>query len=572
MNFFSELRKSFINSLLKINPQINTDALVEISLTKDEQFGDFQTNIALKASKLFKLPPLVLADQILSHIMLKDIYDFIVAGPGFINIKIKNNILLKASLEVAAAGFDVSKTNRKIIVEYSSPNVAKELHVGHLRSTIIGDALANCFEWAGDEVLRLNHIGDWGTAFGMLISYIKRHSLDYRNSDLNLATLMIWYQESKIEFDADESIYEDSKREVVSLQSGDPQNIEIWTRLCEISEQGYKKIYDALDIKNLKVRGESFYNPYLAKVVEDFNQKNLLTYSDGAACVFMDGFKNRNNEPLPLIIQKADGGFNYATTDLASVWYRVSHDRADKIYYVTDNGQREHFAMFFEAARLVGYAESGQLVHVPFGVVQDEFKKRFKTRSGGVIKLQDLLDEAYERAYEIAKSRELNHPEEFAKIIGYGALKYADLSSNRIMDYVFDFDRMLSFEGNTVVYLMYSFVRACSILSKAEISLDNYKLNINDLSLNITLQPTERSLLKHCLLFPLTIESVLKNETPHVLCEYLYDLAVKFNHFFRDCPVLNAQEKAHRLAYVFLTANVLKQGLSLLGIKTINEM
>jgi arginyl-tRNA synthetase len=566
MNFF-ELSQSIIsNALAALFPEKKFNTTVEISLTKDDKFGDFQSNVAFKIAKDVGLAPSVLAQKIVHHFDSNLPLTFSVAGAGFINITIKEKALLQAADHLPKFFSEKKHQGEKIIVEYSSPNVAKELHVGHLRSTIIGDALANCFESVGYDVLRLNHVGDWGTAFGMLIAYIKRHRLDYNNTNLSLSTLMEWYQQSKVEFDNSPEVYEDSKKEVVALQQGDPENLKIWQILCSISEQGYQKIYDALSIEGLHVRGESFYNPYLPKVIEDFKEKSLLTYSDGAACVFLEGFKNRENQPLPLIIQKADGGYNYATTDLASVRYRIFEDRALRIYYVTDNGQRDHFSMIFAAAEKVGYASKDQLIHVPFGIVQDEFKKRFKTRSGGVIKLQDLLDEAYQRAHSIATERHLSNPDHFAKVVGYGALKYADLSSNRIMDYVFDFDRMLAFEGNTIVYLLYSYVRASSILKKAD--HDENKFIYPQGSLN----PSERRLLIQCLLYPHTVSSVLKYANPHLLCEYLYELATRFNHFFRDCPVLNAEEKSSRLSYVILFKSVLKQGLSLLGLNTIDEM
>jgi arginyl-tRNA synthetase len=566
MNFLASIQSSLLNALSQLYPEQNFNEFLEISLTKDDKFGDFQSNIALKIAKKVQLSPLALAQKLLPLLNATDLFSYEVAAPGFINITLSEKTLLNAAAILPEYLTTSEHQGEKIIVEYSSPNVAKELHVGHLRSTIIGHALANCFEAVGYDVMRLNHVGDWGTAFGMLIAFIKRHHLNYQDQELTLATLMEWYQQSKLEFDSSPEIYEDSKKEVVALQAGDPENLAIWQRLCFISEQGYQKIYDQLNIHGLKIRGESFYNPYLPKVIEDFAEKGLLSYSDGAACVFLEGFTNRENQPLPLIIQKADGGYNYATTDLASVRYRIKEDKAEKVYYVTDNGQREHFAMIFAAAEKVGYAAHEQLIHVPFGVVQDAAKKRFKTRSGGVVKLQDLLDEAYQRAYALAIERSLSDPATFAKVVGYGALKYADLSSNRIMDYVFDFDRMLSFDGNTIVYLLYSFVRAESILKKAE---EHPKTFIMP---RTSLVPAERRLLMQCLLYQHTLHAVLKHSNPHLLCEYLYELATRFHCFFRDCPVLTAPEKNSRLGYVLLMQNVLKKGLSLLGLDTLNEM
>lgn len=541
--------------------------IIDVSSSKNPHYH-YQSAICLKVAQRFRRPPLELATA-LSACLTEYGVQADASAPGFVNIRLSSAQLLSSldwQMQQVMAP-EPQKNPLKVIVDYSSPNVAKELHVGHLRSTVIGDALAHCWEFLGHEVLRLNHLGDWGTAFGMLISYLKRHQLDPFAPECDLPALMAWYQQSKKEFDDSPEVYEDSKAQLVLLQSGDPENLKIWQQICAISETGYALIYDQLGIDGLTSRGESFYQPHIPSLLDDLTEKELITVSDGAKCLFLEGFLNRQGEPLPFIIQKSDGGFNYATTDLAALRYRINEDKADKIFYVTDHGQKDHFAMLFQAGKEAGYAELDQLIHVPFGLVQNEEGKRYKTRSGSVVRLQELLDEAYSRSCAIAQQRGLPLPEDFARVVGYGAIKYADLSTNRIMNYIFDFDKMLAFEGNTIVYLLYVFVRTCSLLRKAE--------KIPDISMLDTqrfLEDSEQKLVFALTHFSKTIENVARDAHPHYLTDYLYQLCSQFNQFFRDCPILNHDAREQRLVYVLCTQQVLKKGLEILGIGTINEM
>jgi len=548
---------------------------VQCVSAKSSQNHDYQSSLCLRLAKNLHCTPIAMAQRIveilrpLSHVSVE------VSGPGFLNVTLNNAAISQFLQEYHATFAAPLNFNQSlhILVDYSSPNIAKELHVGHLRSTIIGDVIANAWEWSGAKVTRINHLGDWGTAFGMLLAYLKRHQKNVFDQTLSLSDLMIWYQDAKKEFDETPQYYEDSKQALVLLQAGHAESLKVWKQLCVISQMGYQKIYNQLDIKGLQARGESFYQPWLAQIVEQAQTQNLLSYSDGAACIFLDGFQGRDGTPLPLIIQKSDGGFNYATTDLAAVQYRIQTDRADKVFYVTDNGQKDHFAMIFSAAYAMALSSPGQLIHVPFGVVQNAERKRYKTRSGGVVPLQDLLDEAYERALAVAVERSIPEQHNFAKIVGFGAIKYADLSTYRLMDYVFDVDKMLSFEGNTIVYILYSLVRAKSLLKKAGTPFDSIDpLHLAQFSLNYSYTMTEKRLILQLLKFEQIFKDVLDQSAPHFFCDYLYELSVRFNHFFRDCPVLNNESTAQRLLLVFCVATEMTSVLHLLGIQTLDEM
>ncbi len=576
MNVIKKINTEIYNKIsesLKFPSIILSD--IQCVPSKSGQSHDFQTSLCLKIAKNLGLSPITLANQIIGELDCLSNMHFEVSEPGFINITLQNAAVTEFLEEYRNALRNPWDFNRdkKIIVDYSSPNIAKELHVGHLRSTIIGDALANTWAFTGANVLRLNHLGDWGTAFGMLLAYLERQNKDVFDTKLTLSDLMLWYQEAKKEFDENVQYYEDSKKALVRLQTGDPKDLKIWQQLCTISKIGYQKIYNQLEIKDLQDRGESFYQPWLAQIIQLSQEKNLLSYSEGAACLFLEGFIGRDGTPLPLIIQKSDGGFNYATTDLAAIQYRIQSDHAHKIFYVTDNGQRDHFAMVFSAAIAMSLATSEQLIHVPFGVVQNPEKKRYKTRSGSVIRLQELLDEAYERAFDLAVHRPISDKERFASVVGFGAIKYADLSSFRLMDYVFDFDKMLAFDGNTVVYLLYCLVRTKSILKKAEGQLAPEKTDYSgQFSLDYTYTITEKRLVLQLVKLEQVVKDVLNQSAPHFLCDYLYELCVRFNHFFRDCPVLNHEHSKQRLILVNLVAQAITSTLHLLGINTLDEM
>jgi arginyl-tRNA synthetase len=501
-----------------------------------------------------------------------------IAGPGFINIFLDPQFLSAQVTELLRnprLGVPSPKKREKIIVEFSSPNVAKELHVGHLRSTIIGDCLARLFEFLGHDVLRLNHIGDWGTQFGMLITYMQEEVPDVLagKQAADLPSLMQWYRASKKHFDADAEFKKRAQLQVVQLQSGDQKTLAAWKMICEISRRAYQQIYDLLDVR-LTERGESFYNPMLPQIIQDLEKKNLITLSGGAKCIYLDGFVNREGEPLPVIIQKSDGGFNYDTTDLAALRHRIDVEKADRIILVVDAGQALHFQMIFKAAESAGYLDPKKVVaeHVPFGVVLGTDGKKFKTRSGETERLIDLLYEAITQAKALLKERipDLSETEldQMAHILGLGAVKYADLSCHRIKDYVFSYERMLRFEGNTAAFLLYAYVRIQSIKRKIGKELAPL-LKTGSIVLE---HPTEVALGLHVRQFGETLEFVARDLLPNRLTDYLYQLAEKFHAFFRDCRVEGSPQEESRLLLCEAVARVLAQGLEILGLKTLERM
>ena len=566
MTVIKKIKQQLHQALSEHEQHINFN----VTASKIKEF-DFQTNLAFMLSKIRKKKPLDCAHEIQEAVKSAD-FNIEISGPGFINIALSDKALIDIFRGLPQISLPRDKTHSKVIVDYSSPNVAKDFHVGHLRSTIIGDSLANTLDWLGFDVLRLNHIGDWGTAFGMLIAHIKNHyQLRVDNDDFELSDLMIWYKESKARFDEDRQFYDQSKEEVVKLQSGDEVNLDIWKKICQQSEKAYQEIYNRLSIKDLKVRGESFYNPFLHQVIKDCESKDILSHDDGAKCLFLEGFFNRENQPLPLIVQKSDGGFNYATTDLAALKHRFKEEKAHKVFYVTDSGQRNHFEMIFAAGQKLGYIDNLDCVkHVPFGLVLDKNKKKFKTRSGETIKLKDLLDQGCEKAHAIASEKQLKDVDLFSKVVGIGAIKYADLSNNKLSDYVFDFDKMLSFDGNTVVYILYAYVRIHSLKTKQ--GFDN-TLCLTDITLSDTpFNEHEKKLLIALNLFPGVIQKVCDDLSPNHLTDYLYSLANDFHGFFQHCPIKDHPEGKKRLCIANEVASVLKIGLEILGCDVIYEM
>jgi arginyl-tRNA synthetase len=558
------------------------DAKADIAVCMQENFGHYQVNSALKLAKILNENPRKIAEKIISNIDLyeneKKIFSSLdIAGPGFINIKLDENFLseiLNNNLKDPLLGCIKSKNHEKTVIDFSSPNIAKELHVGHLRSTIIGDSIARLFEFLKYDVLRLNHVGDWGTQFGMLINYLKKYQpkILSKEEEANLQTLTNWYKESKKLFDEDEKFKKDSQNEVVNLQSHEKEAINAWNIIYDISRKAFQEIYDLLDIQIIE-RGQSFYNDELPKVVKDLEDKNLIEISDGSKCIFIEGFKNREGNPLPIIIQKADGGFNYDTTDIAAFKHRCQVEKASRIIIVTDAGQALHFQMLYPLVVKAKYLDPNKTKfdHVTFGVVLGEDKKKFKTRSGETTKLIDLLLKAIDHARKILKDRlqdiskeELN---EKAINLGISALKYADLSNNRNKDYIFSFDKMLSLEGNTAAFLFYSYVRILSIKRKAK--------NIDEIikTFKIDLKhPSEISLGLHLARFSEVIEIMKRELLPNRLCDYLYELATKFNVFFRDCQVINSLEENNRLVLCHLSEIVLKAGFDILGLKPLDKM
>ncbi len=559
-----------------------TDPL--IGLSSNPKFGDYQANMAMGLSKKLGQQPRMIAQSIVDHLDVAEVCEVPqIAGPGFINFTVKPSYLvaqLQAIQRDHRLGVPVAEKSQRVIVDFSSPNIAKEMHVGHLRSTILGDCIARLLEFRGHDVLRLNHVGDWGTQFGMLILYLREAYPDalITADALDLGDLVVLYKQAKQRFDQDLEFQSAARKEVVKLQAKDPDTIKAWNLLCDQSRREFQVIYDRLNIQ-IAERGESFYNPYLAAVVDDLRGLGLLVESDGAQCVFLDGYINRDGDPLPLIVQKTDGGYNYATTDLAAIRYRINSDRADRIIYITDAGQSDHFAQVFQVARLAKWVPAQvEITHVPFGLVLGEDGKKIKTRSGETIKLKELLDEGIDTFRQdletrLAADQRVETPEfiaSSAEIVGLSAVKYADLSQNRLSNYVFSYDKMLALQGNTAPYMMYAYVRVQGIKRKGGIDFDNLGDNAQ-IMLN---EELELALAKQLLQLGSIITEVERDLLPNRLCQYLFELSQKFNQFFDKHSVLQAEEpiRTSRLILCDLTAKTLRLGLDLLGIPVLERM
>ncbi len=580
------LTNAFAQALKKAFPEeslIAENSSLELIQSNQDKFGHYQFNSAMKLAKALKSNPRQIADKIATHLnkQTPENQPFIslveVAGPGFINITLDPTFLnqrVNAMQADSHFGIDLPSHPQKIVIDFSGPNTAKEMHVGHLRSTIIGDSLARLFEFLGHHVLRLNHIGDWGTAFGMLIAYMKIEAPQILSGKekVDSTQLVALYKAAKKRFDEDPDFKKASQLEVVALQSGDPAALKAWNIICDISRRDYQEIYDLLDVKLIE-RGESFYNPMLADTVRDLEAKWLITLSNGAKCIYLEGFQNREGDLLPLMVQKSDGGYNYDTTDMAAIRHRIETEKADRLIYVTDAGQAQHFHMIFKAAEKAGYLDPKKVSvdHVGFGLVLGADGKKFRTRSGDTERLIDLLMAAIDQAAQILKERtpEMDSEERdaLAHALGIGAVKYADLSCHRSSDYTFSYERMLKFEGNTAAFLMYAYVRVAGIKRKVQV---DPKSLINE---QIVLKhPSEIALGLHLLQFGETLDQVTKDLLPHRLAEYLYTLAEKFNAFFRDCRVEGTPEQSSRLLLSELAARIMKQGLNILGLKTVEKM
>jgi len=564
---------------------IPAEAPAMVAPSARAQFGDYQANGVMGAAKRMGANPRQLAEKVCAAAgpILADLTEKVeVAGPGFINIRVRTEWLsseLTARLGDERLGVPAPSKAQTVVVDYSAPNLAKEMHVGHLRSTIIGDALARVLEFTGHKVIRQNHVGDWGTQFGMLVAHLKAlkaGETEGFNADAELSDLEQFYRNAKARFDQDPAFAELARQEVVRLQGGQAGSQERWRRFREVSIRHCEAVYEKLGVllTPADIRGESFYNDDLPKVVADLQAKGLLTESQGAQCVFLDEFKNKDGEPLPVIIQKTGGGYLYATTDLAAVRFRAGELRADRILYVVDARQSLHFQQVFAVARKAGFvAEGVSLEHVPFGMMMGDDGRPFKTRTGGTVKLMDLLDEAEQRAFAFVseKSPDLPEPERrrIARAVGIGAVKYADLSQNRSSDYVFSWDRMLSLDGNTAPYMQYAYARVRSIFRKG-------RTKAGELAGDIRLaEPAERALGLKLAQFPESVEAVARECLPNVLCGYLFELAGAFMGFYESCPVLKAGDegtRASRLLLCHLTARTIKTGLDLLGIETLEQM
>lgn len=577
MNIQSILSDKIKQAMILAGADQSCDALIRQS--GKPQFGDYQANGIMAAAKKLGLNPREFAQKVLDNAQLSDIAEKLeIAGPGFINIFLNPTWLTtEISAVLSHKNLGIQATNKQtVVIDYSSPNVAKEMHVGHLRSTIIGDAVARTLEFLGHNVIRANHVGDWGTQFGMLIAYLEKMQNEHA-SEMELQDLEAFYREAKKHYDEDEIFAEKARNYVVKLQSGDEYCRTMWKRLVDITMQQNQYNYARLNVTLTEkdVMGESLYNPMLPSIIEDLKKQGLAVENDGALVVYLDEFKNKEGDPMGVIVQKKDGGFLYTTTDIAAAKYRYETLKANRALVFSDTRQSQHMQQAWLITRKAGYVpDSFSLEHKNFGMMLGKDGKPFKTRTGGTVKLADLLNEAIERATVLIneKNTNLSNDEKQAVIeaVGIGAVKYADLSKNRTTDYVFDWDNMLSFEGNTAPYMQYAYTRIRSIFNKTDINstaLLAAPLTIKD--------DKERTLAIKLLQFEEAVQTVGKEGTPHVLCAYLYELAGIFSSFYEHCPILNAEDesiKLSRLKLALLTEKTLKQGLTLLGIKTVEKM
>ncbi|KKO45545.1 arginyl-tRNA synthetase [Arsukibacterium ikkense] len=545
------------------------------------EFGEYQINGAMGAAKLLKTNPRELASKLLALLDLSDIAEKTeIAGPGFINVSLKADWLAQ-QLTLAATdkrlGVSVNAQPQTVVVDYSAPNLAKEMHVGHLRSTIIGDAVVRTLEFWGDKVIRQNHMGDWGTQFGMLIAHLEdKLAAGIDLEQVALADLEDFYREAKKRFDDEAGFADKSRQYVVQLQSGDEHCQKLWQLFIDTSIKHSDEVYQKLNVtlKHADIKPESAYNNMLHGIVDDLKQQKLAVESMGALVVFLTELADKEGNPSPFIVQKTGGGFLYATTDLAACQYR-SHDlAADRIIIFTDARQALHFKQVELVSRKAGYLrDSTAYDHCPFGTMMGEDGKPFKTRTGGTVKLVDLLDEAVVRANTVLqdKATDLTADEiaDIANKVGIGAVKFADLSKNRTSDYIFSWDAMLSFEGATAPYLQYAYTRVRSILRKAEVT-DDFKADI------LLASAQEKQLAVKLLRLEETLQMVIKDAQPNLLCNYLYELASLYMSFYEACPILKEgvepELRNSRLMLSILASKVLQQGLNLLGIEVMERM
>lgn len=559
--FHSALTQAFGSEFADVDPML-----------RRSDRADYQANLAMALAKRLGQKPRDVADRIVAHLGADAVCEKVeVAGPGFINVTLRADVLSSALSELSAGAL-LPKTEapETVVLDYSGPNVAKEMHVGHLRSTILGDAIGRTLEALGHKVIRKNHIGDWGTPFGMLIEHLIDVGGD-KNADFSVGDLDAFYKAARTKFDADEAFADRSRKRVVLLQGGDAATLKLWRVLCDQSRRYFTRIYEELGVslKEEHVAGESAYNAALPQVVAELEAKGLAVKSEGAVCVFVPGFSNKEGEPLPLIIQKQDGGYGYATTDLAAIRHRTQELRATRILYVHGAPQAQHFAMVFDTAKRAGWmVPPARAEHVAFGSVLGKDKKMLRTRSGESTKLLDLVSEAIERAQAIIREKNPDlASHDLARAVGLGAIKYADLSSDRIKDYIFDWDRMLAFDGNTAPYIMYAYARIRSMIKKSGEATRGDGIRVS--------APQERALALELLGFASVVNDVAHSLEPHRLCGYLFALATAYTGFYENCPVLKAPsdaERQSRLALSELTAKTLATGLHLLGIAAPDAM
>ncbi len=568
------LEQQVRRAVAAVLPDANLD-LVTVRPCPDPKFGDYQTTALMSLAKERKMNPRQLATQVLAKMDVSEWCDKVeLAGAGFINFRLKT-AALEQTLQAAARGehlfFQKTAQPRTSVLDFSSPNIAKPMHVGHIRSTILGDSLARALRLLGHRVITDNHLGDWGTQFGKLIVGWKKHFDQAALQADPIGEMERLYKLVNAACEADPAVLEEARQELVKLQQGDPENLAIWQKMIALSQVQFDTIYRRLGVKFDHTLGESFYNPRLGSVVEKLRQAGIAQESEGALVVFFKDHPQLKEQPA--IVQKSDGGFNYTTTDLATLEYRLETWHPDEIVYVTDGRQQLHFQQLFSTFGRWHPEARVKLAHVWFGSILGEDGRPFKTRAGDTVKLADLLDEAEERAFKVVSEKNPELPEaqrrEIARVVGIGAIKYADLLPNRQSDYVFSWDKMLALSGNTAPYLQYAYARIRSIFRKGGVESGAGAARAITLT-----APEEVALAKHLLNFGQTLAAMADEYRPNFLCNYLYDLAGHFTRFYENCPVLKAEPavRASRLALSDLTARVLKQGLEVLGIETLEQM
>ncbi|MGQ8364087.1 arginine--tRNA ligase [Glaciecola sp. 1036] len=569
------LVERFQQAMVKLGVE---NAPTPISKSTKAEFGDYQFNGAMGLAKQLKKNPREIAQQIVEAVDLIGIAEKCeIAGPGFINIHLSATWLAsQVQLANQSNRLEIAKQNiETIVVDYSSPNLAKEMHVGHLRSTIIGDAVVRILEFLGHNVIRQNHMGDWGTQFGMLLAHLSDKLANNEVASTALSDLEDFYREAKVRFDEEDGFADRAREYVVKLQSGDPQCLSLWEKFIDISVSHSEEVYEKLKVtlSRKDIMGESAYNDMLKPLVDDLIARKIAQEDQGAKVVFLPELADKEGKPAVYIIQKSGGGFLYSTTDLAAIKYRCGELQADRTLIFTDARQALHFKQTEIVARKADLMpEQHQYQHCPFGMMLGKDGKPFKTRTGGTVKLSDLLDEAVDRAAKLMAQRDLaqQDAEDIAKKVGIGAVKYSDLSKNRTTDYVFDWDTMLSFEGNTAPYLQYAYTRISSIFRKANEDLVSYNAEIS------LQNASEKALAVKLLQLEETLITVSKDATPHVLCNYLYELATLFMRFYEDSPILKdgvaETDKQSRLTLAAITAKTVKLGLDMLGIDVLDKM
>jgi arginyl-tRNA synthetase len=542
---------------------------------RDARHGDYSSPVAMSLAKTLGRPPAAVAGQLVAVLQVSDLTDPPeVVAPGFVNLRLRDEWLAGRVAEGGGLVAEPADRPQRVVVDYSGINVARRMHVGHLRSTIIGDAVANVLAALGHHVERLNHLGDWGAQFGKLLAHLDDvRSGGAPGGDLDIGDVEAFYREANRLDEEDPAFHERARRKVVELQSGDPSARAAWSELVGLTKRSNQQVFDLLGIRDLEDRGESFYQPFLQEVVDDLRHRGLLVEDQGAQVVFVEGFTNRDGDPLPLIVQNRHGGFGYAVTDLAALRHRIVELGADRVVYVVDGGQRQHFEMVFAVARSAGWVPADvEVVHVAFGLVLGEDGKRLRTRSGENVRLEELLAEAVDRsrAFVLARAAERGEAppddtDRVARVIGVGAVKYADLSQNRLSNYVFSFDRMLSLKGNTAPYLQYAYARIRSIQADAELGAERRV---------VLAEPVERELAKLLVGTADVVARVAADYEPNHLCSHLYDVAQAFSRFYEACPVLKADEpvRTSRLLLCDATAGVLRDGLALLGIDVLERV